>query len=310
LLRAGAAARQAGYSHREAPALAKGLGPATEAAMGARSVLFNLLFYLNFLVQALVFSPVLLLPRRFVWPVARFWAASSLRLHRALCGVGEEVRGLERLPGGACLIACKHQSAWETLRLVTLVPGPSFILKRELMWIPLFGWYLAKTGMIPVQRGRRSRALEAIARHAAARLAEGRQVIIFPEGTRRAPGAEPAYKYGVTYLYDRLGVGCVPVALNSGLYWPRRAWSHRRGTVLMEVLEPVAPGLPPAEFAERLEESIESATHELITVALRQQPALADDVAGNRAEPGESAGVRPLEEPGIARVDRNGQGSL
>ena len=243
--------------------------------MAARSVLFNVLFYLNFLVQAVVFSPVLVLPRRCVWPVARFWARSSLWLHRAICGVGEEVRGLERLPGGACLLACKHQSAWETLRLVTLVPRPAFILKRELMWMPLFGWYLARTGMIPVERGKRSLALQGIAAHAARRLAEGRQVIIFPEGTRRPPGAEPAYKYGVTYLYERLGVSCVPIALNSGLYWPRRAWTHRPGTVLMEVLAPIEPGLAPDAFAERLAELLESRTAALIAEALSEQPALA-----------------------------------
>ena len=278
--------------------------------MAARSVLFNIAFYLNFLIQALVFAPALLLPRRFIWPIVRFWAGSSLWLHRMICGVGEEVRGSARLPQGGYLLACKHQSAWETLRLVTLVPLPCFILKRELMWMPLFGWYLAKTGMIPVERGKRSRALEGIRQHAVRRLAEGRQVIIFPEGTRRLPGAEPAYKYGVTYLYDRLGVSCVPVALNSGLYWPRRAWTHRRGTVLVEVLAPIEPGLPPAEFTTRLAQTIETHTNALIGEALRQQPQLADSDVGNETEPAESGRVSPAERPGTVGIDRPGQGSL
>jgi 1-acyl-sn-glycerol-3-phosphate acyltransferase len=272
-----------------------------EGRMAARSILFNVLFYLNFLVQALVFSPVLLLPRRFSWPVARFWARSSLWLHRVVCGIGEEVRGLERLPEGGFLIACKHQSAWETLRLVTLVPRPAFILKRELMWIPLFGWYLAKTGMIPVERGKRSRALAQIAVHAARRLAEGRQVIIFPEGTRRSPGAEPAYKYGVTYLYHELGVRCVPIALNSGLYWPRRAWSHRPGTVLVEVLPPIEPGLPPADFAKQLANMLESSTRQLIGEAIRQQPELSDLVVRSQGERTESEGVGPMQQPRRSR---------
>jgi 1-acyl-sn-glycerol-3-phosphate acyltransferase len=272
-----------------------------EGRMAARSILFNVLFYLNFLVQALVFSPVLLLPQRFVWPVARFWVRSSLWLHRTVCGIDEEVRGLERLPEGGFLIACKHQSAWETLWLVTLVPRPAFILKRELMWVPLFGWYLAKTGMIPVERGKRSRALAGIAAHAARRLAAGRQVIIFPEGTRRSPGAEPAYKFGVTYLYQGLGVRCVPVALNSGLYWPRRAWSHRPGTVLVEVLAPIEPGLPPADFAKQLADSLESSTRQLMSEAIRQQPELADMVVPNQGERAESDGVGPMEQPRRSR---------
>lgn len=265
--------------------------------MGARSVLFNVAFYANFLVQALLYSPVLLLPQRFCWPIVRFWAGSSLWLHRIICGVGEEVRGTEHLPDGAFLLACKHQSAWETLRLVTLVPRPTFIFKRELMWIPLFGWYLAKAGMIPVERGRRSRALEAITRHAARRLEEGRQVIIFPEGTRRPPLAEPAYKYGVTHLYKELGTRCVPIALNSGLYWPRRAWTHRRGTVLMQILPPIEPGLPPEAFAERLAQALESSSAQLVAEALRRQPDLAGAVAAGPMEPAESVGVDPAGQP-------------
>lgn len=265
--------------------------------MGARSVLFNIAFYANFLLQALLFSPVLLLPQRYCWPIVRFWAGSSLWLHRVICGVGEEVRGTEHLPQGAYLLACKHQSAWETLRLVLLVPRPAFILKRELMWIPLFGWYLAKVGMIPVERGRRSRALELIGLHAVRRLAEGRQVIIFPEGTRRAPMADPAYKYGATYLYKELGTRCVPVALNSGLYWPRRAWTHRRGKILLQVLPAIEPGLPPAVFSDRLAEMLEASSRQLVAEALGRHPNLADALAGGPMEPAESEGVSAAEKP-------------
>ena len=239
-----------------------------------RSVLFYLAIYLNFLVQAVLFCPVLLLPERRVWPIARFWVRSTLWLHRCIVGVRDEIRGRENIPGGALLVASKHQSAWETLRLVELLPRPAFILKRELLWVPLFGWYLKKTGMIPVDRGKRSVALDRLIVHARRAMAEGRQIIIFPEGTRRPPLAPAQYRYGVTRLYRELDTPCLPVALNSGLYWPRRAIAHRRGVILVSCLPPIPPGLDPDRFSERLKEEIESETARLMDEALRADPDL------------------------------------
>ena len=123
-----------------------------------RSALFNVAFYLNFLVQAVLFSPVLILPEKMFWPIGRFWVASSLWLHRTICGVGDEIRGMENIPSGGFIVASKHMSTWETLRLTELFPRPSFILKRQLLWIPLFGWYMWKAHMIPVDRGKGSAA--------------------------------------------------------------------------------------------------------------------------------------------------------
>ena len=159
--------------------------------MLARSLIFNALLYLNFIVQAVIFSPVLLLPERYVWPIARFWVRSCLWLHRTVLGIGHEIRGRENIPAGSYIVASKHQSAWETLQLVELFPRPCFILKRQLLWLPLFGWYLARTGMVPVDRGKGAEALEAMTARARRAIAEGRQIIIFPEGTRRPPLAPP-----------------------------------------------------------------------------------------------------------------------
>jgi 1-acyl-sn-glycerol-3-phosphate acyltransferase len=235
----------------------------------ARSLLFHVAAYLNFLIQAVVFAPVLLLPERYFWPIGRFWVRSTLFLHRFICGIDDEIRGIENIPTGGFIVASKHMSAWETLRLTQLFPRPSFILKRQLLWVPLFGWYMWKAHMIPVDRGKGSAAVPAMTAHAKRAIAEGRQIIIFPEGTRRAPGAPPAYRQGVARLYAALGVPCLPVALNSGLYWPRHSIVHRRGTIQLECLPPIAPGLSPEAFVATLQEKIESATTRLIAGADR-----------------------------------------
>jgi 1-acyl-sn-glycerol-3-phosphate acyltransferase len=237
-----------------------------------RSILFNVALYVNFLAQAIVFSPVLLMPERWFWPVGRFWVRSTLWLHRAICGVDDEIRGGENIPSGGFIVASKHQSAWETLRLVELFPRPSFILKRSLLWVPLFGWYLRKAGMIPVDRGGGSAAMAAMTEHARRAVREGRQIIIFPEGTRRPPLAPPEYRHGVARLYNDLGVICLPVALNSGLFWPRRSLAHRRGTILLACLPPIPPGRDPETFLRQLQAVIEPATKELIAESFANVP--------------------------------------
>lgn len=242
--------------------------------MLARSILFNVLAYLNFLVQAVIFSPVLLLPERCFWPIGRFWVRSTLLLHRIVCGIDDDIQGRENIPTGGLIVASKHQSAWETLRLVELFPRPSFIMKRQLLWVPLFGWYLAKARMIPIDRGKGSEALADMTEHARRAIAEGRQIIIFPEGTRRPPLAPPHYRRGVTRLYAELGAPCLPVALNSGLYWPRHSLVHRRGTIRLACLPAIPPGRDPESFASEVQAEIESATTALIEEAFSESPEL------------------------------------
>lgn len=231
-----------------------------------RSLLANVVFYIN-LSLWLVFAafPALLLPRRYLTKVAAAWARSALYLMRITAGTRYEIKGLENIPEGGLMVAAKHQSFWETFVLVMLFPDPVFILKRELTWIPFFGWCLLKLRMIPVDRGGKARALTAVARRARVELGQnGRQLLIFPEGTRRAPGAPPDYKYGVAHLYGSLGVPCVPVALNSGLFWPRRKFLRPPGTIRLEFLPPILPGLPKAEFYALLQETIETASNRLL----------------------------------------------
>lgn len=235
-----------------------------------RSLLFNMAFYLNLLVYMLAALPTLLMPRRIILAAAKSWARTSLWLLRVICGTKVEFRGLEKLPRGAFLVAAKHQSAWETFALVPLFADPAFILKRELMWIPIFGWYNWRAEMIPVDRGARAQALARMTERTRLELGRGRQILIFPEGTRRRPGAEPKYKYGVAHLYAATGATCVPLALNSGLYWPRRSFRRYPGTVLVEILGPIAPGLERDAFMARLQKDIETATAQLVKQGRRE----------------------------------------
>jgi 1-acyl-sn-glycerol-3-phosphate acyltransferase len=239
-------------------------------AVLVRSIVFNTLFYLNLIVQMLAVIPTMLMPRGAIVAVVKFWARTNLWLLRIVCGITVKFRGLEKIPPGALIVASKHQSMWETFALFPLFADPAFILKRELMWIPFFGWFSWKAGMIPVNRGKRSQALLELAASARQELARGRQIVIFPEGTRRAPGAEPSYKFGVTYLYAETSAVCLPIALNSGLFWPRRSFRRFPGTIIVEVLAPIAPGLSKEDFAERLQQSIETATARLVADGERE----------------------------------------
>ncbi len=233
-------------------------------ALLARSLAFNALFYVNLIVHMIVALPTLVLPRVVQRVFIRSYARTSLWLLRVLCGTIVEWRGVEKLPQGACIVACKHHSLWETFALWAILDDPAYILKRELMWIPLFGWHMWKAGLIPIDRSAGLAALSRMTARAKKELERSRQVIIFPEGTRRPPGREPSYKPGIAHLYAKAGVACVPLALNSGLFWPRRSLIRFPGTVLVEVLDPIAPGLDTRTFLSRLQNVLEDATARLI----------------------------------------------
>jgi len=228
-----------------------------------RSIVFNVLFYLNTLFWLIVGLPTFFMPYRATIWIAKSWGRVNLMLLR-VAGIDCELRGVAKIPPGPLIVASKHQSAWETFALLPLFDNPLFIVKRELMWIPVFGWLMRKGRMVPVDRGAGSQALIAMTERARIELTRGRQLIIFPEGTRRPAGAEPRYKYGVAHLYAAEGVPCLPVALNSGLFWPRRSLWLRPGTVIVEFLDPIAPGLDKDAFFERLRSVIEEATARLL----------------------------------------------
>ena len=233
-------------------------------ALAFRSIVFNAAFYINITVRMIVALPTILLPYSYLLDVLRAYARSSLFLLRIICGTGVEWRGREKLPQGAFIVACKHQSLWETFALFALLPDPTYVLKRELMWLPLFGWLATKARMIPIDRGARASALARMTASARKEIARCRQIVIFPEGTRRLPDAAPRYLPGVAHLYAETGLSCVPVALNSGLYWPRRSLLRYPGKILVEVLDPIPPGLGRRDFLQHLQKVVEEATTRLV----------------------------------------------
>jgi 1-acyl-sn-glycerol-3-phosphate acyltransferase len=229
-----------------------------------RSLCFNAGWYSGSVVIALVGSPILLLPRRAVLAWATFWIDFIQWWLRLTCGLTHRIVGLENLPAGPVIIASKHQSSWETLAFTKVFPDAAIVLKRELLFIPIVGWAMARAGNIAVARGDGAQALRGLVRQAKATIAEGRSILIFPEGTRVAVGAERPYQAGTAALYRQLGVPVVPVALNSGLFWGRRKWVKRPGVITVEVLAPIAPGLGRKAFMAILRERIEGATERLV----------------------------------------------
>lgn len=233
-----------------------------------RSFLFAVAFYVTTALFLGLGSWLLFGPRRWAMEGLRQHALASLWLLRHIAGTRMEVRGREHLPEGPCLVVAKHQSAWDTFALVPLFKDPAIVLKDELKWIPFYGWFCVKFEHILVKRDRAAVALRAMVEAGRERIAAGRQVVIFPEGTRRSPGAPPDYKPGYVALYEGLGVTCVPLALNSGLYWPRRSMMRYPGTIVVEFLPPIPPGMPRKAFKAELERRLEDASNRLVAEAM------------------------------------------
>jgi 1-acyl-sn-glycerol-3-phosphate acyltransferase len=240
-------------------------------ALRFRSLCFNVGWYAGSAIIAVAGSPVLLLPRRAVVAWARLWIAFVLAWLRITCRLDHRLTGLENLPRGPAIIACKHQSSWETMAFTLLFPEIAIVLKRELLFIPIVGWAMARAGNIAVARGDGASALRGLVKQAKQALAEGRSIVIFPEGTRVAPGDSRPYQVGVAALYRQLGVPVVPVALNSGVFWGRRKFIKRPGVITVQVLSPIAPGLSRNAFMTMLRDRIETATEKLMEETLRQR---------------------------------------
>jgi 1-acyl-sn-glycerol-3-phosphate acyltransferase len=238
-----------------------------------RGLLFNALFYLWTALFCLLVLPVFpFLSPAGMRRAARFWERVTFALLRFTVGLSHEVRGREHLPPGPVIIASKHQSAWETLAFHVLVPEVAVGLKEELTRIPVFGWYLMRAGNIRIDRGAAARAIRSLVEGAKGAVASGLSVLIFPEGTRSAPGDPPDYKPGVVALYNALRLPVVPVALNSGLFWRRRSLVKHPGRIVVQFLEPIPPGLERKIFMQTLEQRIETATARLVEEAHGPRP--------------------------------------
>ncbi len=231
-----------------------------------RSILFNIAFYIMIIIMMIVFSPYYFMsPPAKAWAIPKIWAKSNLWLQELIVGNRMEIEGKENIPGGSYIVAPKHQSFWDAFAFLPFIPDALYILKRELTWIPLFGWYVNKMSMIPIHRGSRSKALRGAVADAKRLMAKRpRQLIIYPEGTRRAPGAEPNYKYGIVELYDQLQIPVLPIAHVAGLYWPRRRNIRYPGVTKVRILPVIEAGLDREVFRERLVTAIETACDELL----------------------------------------------
>jgi len=238
-----------------------------------RSLVFNALFYVWAAVMVVVWLPALALPRRHTVRGMEIWARGNLAMLKAICDVRVEVRGRENLPAGACIVASKHQSAWDTFVYHVLLADPAIVLKQELMWLPGYGQHARKVGMIPVDRAGGAKALKSMLRIARERADAGRPILIFPEGHRSPPDATLEFQPGVAALYKSLDLPVVPVALNSGLHWGRRKFERPPGTIVVEFQPIIPPGLERKEFMARLRDAI----------ALRTEALVAEGRAAGRA---------------------------
>jgi 1-acyl-sn-glycerol-3-phosphate acyltransferase len=233
-----------------------------------RSLLFVAWFYLISAPLAVLYSATLIMPRRAIMYAMGFWAVMVEFGLRWIAGVKIEVRGRQYMPRGAALIAAKHQGMLDTIAPFVFLHDPCIVLKKELLKIPFYGWHASKARMIPVDREAGAKALKDLVAAAQDRLGEERQIIIYPEGTRKAPGAEPDYKPGIAALYRELGLPCTPMATNSGVHWPAHGFLRNPGTVVFEFLPPIPAGLKRADFMRELESRIETASDALLEAGI------------------------------------------
>lgn len=229
-----------------------------------RSLLFIVLFYLWSISFVLLILPLLLAPRAWMVRSWRIWSLVIIWLLRVVCDIRVELRGRQYMPTGRALIAPKHQCMFDVFAQFAWLPDSCFVTKQELTWVPLFGWYAIKGGMILVDRKGQSKALRKMVADARERFADERQLVIFPEGSRGEPGTPGDYKPGIAALYRELDVAVYPVATNAGVHWPAHGILRRPGVIVFEYLEPIPPSLKRAEFMRVLQERIETASTALL----------------------------------------------
>lgn len=230
-----------------------------------RARAFLAAFYLWTAVLAILALPIFLLPQRAIFVIQVLWAHGVFFLLRWIGGVRQEITGWEKIPEGPVLFASKHQSAWDTIVFFLVrKPPPTFFFKKELLKIPIYGRFCMHSGMVPVDREAGARAMRSVLKMAAERVAEGRSLVLFPEGTRVPVGVQHKYQPGVAGIYKYLDVPVVPVALNSGLFWPKTGPTGRTGTLRMEFLDPIPPGLEKDAFLSHLSRELEVATDRLV----------------------------------------------
>lgn len=235
------------------------------------SLIFIVQMYVAMAVLAIFFTPAVLFRRNAAFAAVHTYCRWVRFSARVLVRLRSEVRG--EVPTDEVIIAAKHQSFFDIILLVSAVPRPKFIMKKELLWAPILGWYALKIGCVPVDRGRRGLALKAMMEAVRKGTAQPGQLIIYPQGTRVAPGATLGYKIGTGLLYDQLGQDCVPVAANVGVFWPRHGIYRKPGLAVIEFLPRIRSGKPVPQFMEDLEAQVEAQSDRLMLEAGFDAPA-------------------------------------
>jgi len=228
-----------------------------------RSLLFTIFFFLWTAIACVLCLPLLLMPVQICVLSGRIWSAGVIFGARIFAGIKFEVRGRENIPEGGAIIAAKHQSAWETIVFYSILDSPVYVLKKGLEYIPIFGWYFKRIRTIAVDRSAGASALKHLIHESKDRVARGRQIIIFPEGTRVPYREKAVYQSGIMAIYKSTGLPVTPVALNSGKCWPKNSFKKMSGTIVMEFLPAISPGLKKSEFMTVLEEKIEAACNKM-----------------------------------------------
>lgn len=230
-----------------------------------RSLIFDFLMYALMLVIGVLGAPFALWSVSGAYGVIRLYCRVVFWLLRVICGLRLEVRG--DVPAGEVIVCSKHQSFLDIMMLAYHLPRAKFVMKRELRWAPVVGLYALRIGSTPVARGRRGGAMKAMLAHAQKAGEHAGQLVIYPQGTRVLPGADLPYKVGAGVLYERMGRTCIPAATNVGVFWARRSSYRRRGTAVLEFLDPILPGLPLDQFMERMQTVVESNSNRLMREA-------------------------------------------
>jgi 1-acyl-sn-glycerol-3-phosphate acyltransferase len=249
----------------------------------ARALIFNIAFFAWTAIAGTMGLPFLVAPRSAAMRFGRFWAQGVLELLRVIVGLDHEIRGLDRIMCGGCIVAMKHQSTWDTLILPIVLGDPAAVVKRELLLLPFYGWYAARAGSIAIDRKAGASALRRMVAAARTVATQERPIVIFPEGTRVAPGARLPYQPGVAALYQALAVPLVPAAVNSGHFWGRRSFVKDPGRIVLEFLDPIPPGWPRRRVMAELERRIETAT-----AALRREAEAAPCTPSSASNPATS----------------------
>ena len=227
-----------------------------------RSVVFIGLMYLSMAVYGAVFTPFAIAHPRHARAGIRAWTRTVRWLAHHVAGLASEVRG--EIPQGEVLVAAKHQSFFDIIILLSVLPHPRFVMKKELERAPILGWYARRIGCVSVDRGQKGRAIRAMVEAVQRDRGDAGQLVIYPQGTRVAPGTHLPYKVGTGVLYQELGAPCVPVACNVGVFWARHSLWRQPGLAVVQFLPAIPPGLEMRDFMTRLEAEVETASNRLI----------------------------------------------